>query len=96
MSLGELILADVRLSARRAHRYFRAGRADKATPLTERIALLLKGLREDYSTDAPFHQIVREAVRLGLARVYVADLFVHDRRKLEMLEAGGEPPAFLW
>ena len=96
MSLGELILADVRLSARRAHRYFRAGRDDKATPLTERIALLLKGLREDYSTDAPFHQIVREAVRLGLARVYVADLFVHDRRKLEMLEAGGEPPAFLW
>jgi hypothetical protein len=96
MSLGSLILADVRLSARRAHRSFREGRPDKATPLTERITLLLAGLREDYSTGEPFHQLVREAVRLGLPQAYVADLFVHDRRKLEMMEAEGGPLAFLW
>lgn len=96
MGLGELILTDVRLSTRRAHNYFSEGRPDKAAPITERITLLLAGLREDYSTDAPFHQIVREAVRLGLPQAYVADLFVHDRRKLEMMEAEGEPLAFLW
>lgn len=96
MGLGELILTDVRLSARRAHNYFREGRPDKAAPITERITLLLAGLREDYFTDAPFHQLVREAVSLCLPQAYVADLFVHDRRKLEMMEAGGESPAFLW
>jgi hypothetical protein len=52
MSLGKLILAEVRHSARRAHRHFRAGEADEGRRLARRIATLLASLRERYDTDS--------------------------------------------
>ena len=96
MSLGELILADVRLSARRAHGHFRAGNLGFGRPPAERIALLPDALRSRHDTDAPFDQMVREVVRLGLPEAFVADLFVHDRRRLEMMAAEDGPLRFVW
>ena len=96
MSLGKLILAEVRHSARRAHGHFRAGQADEARLLARRIATLLASLRESYDTDAPHHQLVREAVRLGLPEAFVADLFVHDREQIERMAAEGEGLRFVW
>lgn len=52
MSLGKLILAEVRHSARRAHRHFRVGEADEGRQLARRIATLLASLREKYDTDS--------------------------------------------
>lgn len=95
MSLGELILADVRRGARRAHRCFRAGKAGEARQLAGRIAKLLACLREKYDTDAPFHQMVREAARLRLPEAFVADVFVHDRLKLEAMSAEGRTLRFV-
>lgn len=96
MSLGKLILAEVRHSARRAHGHFRVGEADEGRRLARRIATLLAGLRESYDTDAPHHQLVREAVRLGLPEAFVADLFVHDREQIERMAAEGEGLRFVW
>lgn len=96
MSLGKLILAEVRRSARRAHGHFRAGEADEGRQLAWRIATLLASLRERYDTDAPLHQLVREAVRLGMPEAFVADLFVHDREQLERMAAEGKRLRFVW
>lgn len=52
MSLGKLILAEVRHCARRAHGHFRAGEADEGRLLSRRIATLLAALREKYDTDS--------------------------------------------
>jgi hypothetical protein len=96
MSLGKLILAEVRHSARRAHRHFRAGEADEGRQLARRIATLLASLRESYDTDVPLHQMVREAVRRGLPEAYVADVFVHDREQLERMAAEDRDLRFVW
>lgn len=96
MSLGKLILAEVRHSARRAHRHFRVGEADEGRQLARRIATLLASLREKYNTEAPHHQLVREAVRLGLPEAFVADLFVHDREQIERMAAEGKGLRFVW
>ncbi len=96
MSLGKLILAEVRHSARRAHRHFRVGEADEGRQLARRIATLLASLGEKYDTDAPHHQLVREAVRLGLPEAFVADLFVHDREQIERMAAEGKGLRFVW
>ena len=96
MSLGKLILAEVRHSARRAHRHFRVGEADEGRQRARRIATLLASLRERYDTDAPHHQLVREAVRLCLPEAFVADLFVHDREQIERMAAEGEGLRFVW
>src|SRR5215213_942278 len=96
MSLGKLILAEVRRSARRAHRHFRVGEADEGRQLARRIATLLASLRERYDTDATLHQLVREAVRLGMPEAFVADLFVHDREQIERMAADGKGLRFVW
>lgn len=96
MSLGKLIMAEVRHSARRAHGHFRAGQADEGRELARRIATLLASLRERYDTDAPHHQLVREAVRLGLPEAFAADLFVHDREPIERMAAEGDGLRFVW
>lgn len=96
MNLGELILADVRHSARRAHRHFRLGGTAEGRQLAQRITALLASLRESYTTDAPLHQMVREAARLGLPEAYVADVFVHDRAQLERMAAEGRDLRFVW
>lgn len=96
MSHGELILAEVRHSAWRAHRHFRVGEADEGRQLARRIATLLASLRERYDTDAPHHQRVREAVRLGLPEAFVADVFMHDREQIERMAAEGKGLRFVW
>ena len=96
MNLGELILADVRHSARRAHWHFRLGETAEGRGLAQRIATLLASLRESYTTDAPLHQMVREAARLGLPEAYVADVFVHDRAQLERMAAEDKEIRFVW
>ena len=94
--LGELILADVRRSARRAHRHFRLGETAEGQQLARRMDTLLASLRESYDTDAPLHQLVREALRLELPEAYVADLFVHDREQIERMVAEGRGVRFVW
>ncbi len=96
MTLGELILGDVRLSARRAHRHFQLGEVAEGLELAARIATLLGSLRESYTTDRPFHQLVREALRAAMPEAFAADLFVHDRGLIEAMEGEGEPLRFVW
>lgn len=94
--LGALILADVRHSARKAHRHFRAGETAEGQQLARRIATLLASLRESYDTEAPLHQLVREALRLDLPEAYVADVFLHDREQIEEMAAEGRGLRFVW
>lgn len=99
MSLAELILADVRQSARRAHRCFRATEPEEleeARRLSGRIAVLLSALRERYDTDAPFHQLVREAIRRGLPEAFAADLFFYDRGLTDAMAKDPRPARFVW
>lgn len=96
MSFAELILADVRHSARRAHRCFRAGELEEAHRLSGRIAVLLSALRERHDTDAPFHQLVREAVRRGLPEAFAADLFFYDRGLTDAMGRDPRPVRFVW
>lgn len=96
MSLGNLILGDVRQSARRAHKHFRAGEVGEGRELAERITTLLLSLRESYDTDRAFHQLVREALRVRLPEAFAADLFVHDRKLIEKMEGEGAPLRFVW
>ncbi|MFL6284548.1 MAG: hypothetical protein ACJ74Q_15490 [Pyrinomonadaceae bacterium] len=96
MSLAQLLLADVRLSARRAHAHFHAGRSAEAREQAERIAVLLVSLRERYDSDSPFHQLVREAMRRSLPEAFAPDLFIHDRTMLDSMSASPEHPRFVW